>query len=273
MNSKKLVSVIIPTYNCEKYIKNCIDSVLAQTYKNIEIIIIDDGSTDNTEKIIENYFKRKVIYLKQENKGPSISRNRGIRFSKGDYITFIDADDYLLPEFIEIGIKEIQKYNNKTWLGFERVYWNGKFNNNLRKLKTSFDFVNLNVNEDSFENMITKAPIITPLIPREAFFIDKIFFNPQIREAEDLELWFRLMLNGWKLVLVRNPNYLYRANRPDSLTSNKLRLYKSMFKIYYNLFKIGKFKLRHFGKGFLNIIIFNINKFLFNLENRNIKKL
>lgn len=266
MGNNRLVSVIIPTYNCGKYIGYCIESILKQTYKNIEMIVVNDGSTDNTEEIIEKYFKGKVIYLKQENKGPSVSRNRGIRFSHGDYITFIDADDYLLPEFIEIGIEEILRHDNKTWLGFERVLWNGNMNENFKNLKTSFDFVNLDLSKDSFDNMIMKAPVITPLIPRDAFFKDNIFFNPKIREAEDLELWFRLMLNGWKLVLVRNPNYLYRLNRPYSLTSNRLKLYRSMFKIYYSLFKKGKLKLKHIWGGILTIITYSMKDFLFRLE-------
>jgi len=266
MKGNKLVSVIIPTYNCGEYIADCINSVLKQTYKNIEIIIINDGSTDNTEEIIERYFRGKVIYLKQENKGPSVSRNRGIRFSHGDYITFIDADDYLLPEFIERSIDEILKYDDRTWLGIERVFWNGDLNMNFESLKTSFDFVNLDINGDPLENMITKAPVITPLIPRNAFFKDKLFFNPKIREAEDLELWFRLILNGWKLILVRNHNYLYRLFRPNSLTSKKLNLYFSMFNIYFNLFKKGILKLKHIPKCILSIITFQVNNFFLKIK-------
>ena len=96
-----LISIIIPTYNYAEYIQKAIDSVLAQTYKNCEIIVVDDGSTDNTQEIIENKYKNKVRYYYQENKGAPAARNKGIKKSKGEYLSFLDADDYLTESSIE----------------------------------------------------------------------------------------------------------------------------------------------------------------------------
>lgn len=99
---KKLLSIIVPVYNVEKYIDKCIQSVLYQTYSNWELILINDGSPDNSPKICENYaeqdYRIKVIH--KENGGVASARNMGIEIATGDYITFLDSDDYLHPEFI-----------------------------------------------------------------------------------------------------------------------------------------------------------------------------
>jgi len=100
MAMNNLVSVIIPTYNSAKYIAEAIDSVLAQTYENFEIITIDDGSTDNTEEMLKPYMG-KITYIRKENGGPASARNRGIEISKGEFIAFLDADDVWLPQKLE----------------------------------------------------------------------------------------------------------------------------------------------------------------------------
>jgi glycosyltransferase involved in cell wall biosynthesis len=95
MPDSPLTSVIIPVYNCAKYLDQCITSVLAQTWSNIEIIIIDDGSTDDSYSIALKFSAANVIILKQENSGPSVARNSGLSIASGDYIQFLDADDII----------------------------------------------------------------------------------------------------------------------------------------------------------------------------------
>jgi glycosyltransferase involved in cell wall biosynthesis len=96
---KNLVSVIIPAYNAAKSIKRCIESALTQTYKPTEIIVVNDGSTDATEDIVKSFGER-IICTVQENQGETAARNKGFSFAKGEFITFIDHDDYWHPEFI-----------------------------------------------------------------------------------------------------------------------------------------------------------------------------
>ena len=96
-----LVSIIIPTYNGSHFIKETIQSVICQTYPNIEIIVIDDGSTDNTPEIVKSINDPRIIYIRQENAGVSMARNHGISISKGDYIAFLDHDDLWLPHKLE----------------------------------------------------------------------------------------------------------------------------------------------------------------------------
>ena len=99
----ELASIIIPAYNAERYISEAIESVINQTYTNWELIIVNDGSTDNTEKIAQSYAQKdsRITYITQENKGVSVARNIGYNASKGDYLGFLDADDYWLPDNLD----------------------------------------------------------------------------------------------------------------------------------------------------------------------------
>ncbi|MCI8778348.1 MAG: glycosyltransferase family 2 protein [Bacilli bacterium] len=103
MKKNELISIIIPVYNTEDYLDKCLSSIINQTYKNIEIIIIDDGSTDNSKKIIKQYMNKdcRISYYYQNNSGVAIARNSGIDKAQGDYIAFIDSDDYIDLTFIE----------------------------------------------------------------------------------------------------------------------------------------------------------------------------
>ena len=110
-----LISIIVPIYNAEKYLENCINSILKQTYKNIEIILVNDGSTDNSGKICDEYKYKsdKIIVIHQPNQGASVSRNVGIDKAKGEYITFVDSDDEIQEKYIEYLYTLIKKYNTK----------------------------------------------------------------------------------------------------------------------------------------------------------------
>lgn len=110
MNSKYLVSIIIPAFNAEKYIEQCVLSVVRQTYKNLEIIIVNDGSTDSTASILEvlESTDERITVINSKNAGVSVARNTGIESSKGDYLVFIDADDYIADDYVEymLGLAE-----------------------------------------------------------------------------------------------------------------------------------------------------------------------
>ena len=132
MTKIPLISVIIPIFNSDKYLSSCLNSVINQTLKNIEIICIDDGSTDQSLKIVENYsnFDERIIIISQKNEGSGIARNKGIKKSKGKYIAFMDSDDLYPNEFtLELlltkaienkaiicggGLKNIKHKNNRT---------------------------------------------------------------------------------------------------------------------------------------------------------------
>ena len=105
------VSIIIPCYNVEKYISACIDSIINQTYKNIEIICINDGSTDSTGDIIKSYSDDRIVYIEQKNSGVSKARNLGLSVANGEYITFVDGDDLIKIDMIEILVQKMHNYD------------------------------------------------------------------------------------------------------------------------------------------------------------------
>lgn len=111
-NTNPLVSIIIPVYNTEKFVKEAIDSALGQTYHNIEVIAVDDGSTDCSLEIMKNINEPRFRYYSQINQGACVARNRGIQESKGEYFKFLDADDILYPDCIEKHIIHYQSLNN-----------------------------------------------------------------------------------------------------------------------------------------------------------------
>lgn len=112
MKKNDKVSIIVPVYNVEKFLRKAIDSLLEQTYSNIEIILIDDGSTDDSGKIIDEYadIDNRIISIHKENSGVSETRNMGLEIASGKYITFIDSDDYIESNYIESAINQFRKY-------------------------------------------------------------------------------------------------------------------------------------------------------------------
>lgn len=114
--AEPLVSVVIPTYNRAQFICEAVDSILAQTYKNCELIVVDDGSTDNTKDVLERY-RDHLIYLYQPNKGPGAARNLGISQAKGEFIAFLDSDDRWLPEKLSLQMELFKKYPSTGIVG------------------------------------------------------------------------------------------------------------------------------------------------------------
>ena len=119
----KTVSVIIPVYNVEKYLPKCLESVTAQTYANLEIICVNDGSPDNSSAILEEYAKKdgRIIIINQENTGLSGARNTGIRAASGEYIVFVDSDDWIDAETVETAVSKAENADTVMW-GYVREF-------------------------------------------------------------------------------------------------------------------------------------------------------
>ena len=107
----ELVSIIVPVYKVEKYLNRCIDSILNQTYINLEIILVDDGSPDNCGKICEEYAQKdnRVIVIHKENGGLSDARNKGLNIARGEFVSFIDSDDFIDKSMIEVLVKQLKE--------------------------------------------------------------------------------------------------------------------------------------------------------------------
>lgn len=123
----ELISIIVPVYNVEKYLQRCIESLISQTYKNIEIILVNDGSTDNSGEICRAYAQKykNIVLIEKENEGISVARNTGIEIAKGSYISFVDSDDYIQNIFIERLYNLCKKNNSEVAIcDFERTQQN-----------------------------------------------------------------------------------------------------------------------------------------------------
>lgn len=262
MNSYPLVSIIIPVYNSERYIKEAVESALRQTYKNIEVIVIDDGSTDNTRKILEPYIKNKsIIYLYQENKGVAASRNKGILESTGSYISFLDSDDKYYPEKIE---KQTNKFFENPNAGvivcFSDYFYNGDINTKY-KMKSQ-----------TFPGEILKRSYQGNFINTNTVLINKkiikggISFDEALRISEDWDLWIRIMKAGVKFVF-HDDVLVSTRMRKDSLQSNLVLQRKSdIYVIRKHLGYIPfKFNVKLLGAYILEILPLFLRRFLLNI--------
>ena len=113
------ITVIVPVYNVENYLNKCLDSLINQTYKNLEIIVINDGSTDNSGEICQEYAQKdnRIVYIEKENGGPSDARNAGLDRMTGSYVTFVDSDDWIELDYVEILYKKITEYQADIAVG------------------------------------------------------------------------------------------------------------------------------------------------------------
>lgn len=127
INGEELVSIIIPVYNVASYLERCIQSLLDQTYKNIEIILVNDGSKDNSLDILNEFREKdiRITVISKENGGQASARNLGIKQSKGKYIMFVDSDDYVFPEFVAAPVKSMVK-NNSDLVIFDMLFIDGQ---------------------------------------------------------------------------------------------------------------------------------------------------
>ncbi len=183
------VSLIIPVYNGEKYISKSLESALNQTYKNIEIIVVNDGSTDNSEEIIKRY-NGKIKYIKKENGGVSTALNLALKEMTGDYFSWLSHDDLYYPTKIEEEVNEIE---DKTIImsDYDLIDEYGKFKCNIT--------IPHEIIEEHNELALYKGFIngITLLIPKKAF--DECgSFDEDLRCTQDYDMWFRMLLKGYK---------------------------------------------------------------------------
>lgn len=209
-----LISVIIPTYNCGKYIREALEGVFNQTYKNYEVLVIDDGSTDNTKEVLKEY-EQKIKYFYQENKGLSITRNRGIKEAQGELIALLDSDDIWLPEKLELQTDLILK-NDKTGMVFCGCYMVDEIGKIIRKMPQK----KYSCKSKFFDALLITNIVIgsgaTPLVRRQCF--EKIgLFDEKLKSAEDWDMWLRI-LRFYDIKSIELPLAKVRM-RPDSISA------------------------------------------------------
>jgi glycosyltransferase involved in cell wall biosynthesis len=244
--SNPKVSVIIPTFNCGQYVTEAIESVLTQTYKDIEIIVVDDGSTDNTKETLKPYIEHGLIqYFYQTNQGPGAARNTGIRAARGEYIAFLDADDLLSSESLSLR-KELLDDNEDIILVFTDYFLSGDNFSTTKPRLGSLGFVNRF--QDAIETKIGKRfvfneqfiklfwefsprPICTITVMVRRSLIDKVgYFRTDVSIGEDIDYWMRIAAR-YKVGYIDEPLAIYN-HHASSLTKNTERYYNEAIKMY-----------------------------------------
>ena len=215
-----MISVIVPVYNVEKYVERCIDSIMNQTYKNIEVIVVDDGSTDKSLEIIKNKYKKnkKISIYHKSNGGLSSARNYGLEKCNGEYIAFIDSDDWIDPDCIEKVVKCIQvnDFPEIVEFGYRKVNDNivieeKKLNNNVYKETNILD-------EYFYGNQI--VDIVCNKFYKKDLFESVRFVEQRIHE--DYMIMPELLYKSKKICTIHDVFYNY-YERDNSITKSRFK--------------------------------------------------
>ena len=248
------VSVIIPVYNVEKYIKQTLDSVVNQTLKDIEIIIIDNNSTDKTMEIVDEYAKndnRFVIYKNSKNLKQGIARNFGVKMARGEYIFFIDGDDYMELYAVEKLYEKITQSDADiticTWNQFDDL--TGKIDKNhvyakLKQIPTELDDKTFNWRDIKY-SVFWQTSVPWDKMYKREFLVKKEVLFPGDIFFEDNVFVYDALFKADKISILREDLIFYRCNRKNAVTNSRNHIFFDYLKIFNligdNLKKIGLF--------------------------------
>ncbi len=227
-----LVSVIMPIYNSEKYLYETLESIYNQSYENIEIVLVDDCSTDKSAQMIKEAQKKhsSIVYFCQpENMGAGAARNKALELSKGRYVAFLDSDDIWMPDKIERQINHMKKNNTSfSYTAIEMIDGNSKIIKSKRSIKECCDY---------------KYLLHNTIIATSSVVIDRSiagdFRMPLRRGGQDYATWLMLLRSGTVACGINEALVKYRVSN-GSLSSNKFKSIKQVWEIQTNDEKINK---------------------------------
>ena len=234
---QSLVSVIIPLYNSEQFIARAIESVKNQTYSNIEVIVVDDGSTDNSLAIAKQYESRNIHIYSQTNQGAQVARNFGFSHSKGKYIQYLDSDDYLTPRKIEKQVRLLEN-NDAMTIATSSVYIDDGYKCVLWKMPNIYhDFKN------GFELLVNLWYYFTPSLAHGSYLMPRTLvecsggWDETLLKNQDGEFFSRVLIQAQKVVYAEDEGQVWRI-QPNSISHSSnaakiesvLRSYKMISK-------------------------------------------
>lgn len=227
-NKQNLVSIIIPVYNCEKYIKKTIESVKEQTYKNWELVIVDDCSTDRSKDIIQEELKqiieKSTLISLNINSGVAIARNIALKQAKGDIIAYLDGDDFWKKDKLEKQLDFMEK--NKYAFSFTSYsYFKNNSYREIGKIPEKLIF------KESLKNTV----ILTSTVMIDISKIDKSLLEmPNIRRGQDTATWWNILKKG-NIAYGLNENLTFYRKEGTTLSSNKFKAIKRTWNLYRNI--------------------------------------
>lgn len=221
-----VISVVLPAYNCEKFIGKAIQSVLHQTFSDFELIIINDGSTDNTEFAILEFADPRIVYIKnQTNKGLIFSLNRGIEMAQGTYIARMDADDICLPERLDKQKNFLDQNKNISLVACTINFINEDDEN-----KGVWKLDRQTITEDQIRSkMPSENCLAHPTVMVRADIARELKYNERQKNIEDYDLWLRLLNRGHSFAKINEPLLRYRLHE-KSVTSIYLKKTNPFFR-------------------------------------------
>ena len=243
----ELVSIIMPNYNCEKYLKETIESVLNQTYQNWELLFVDDCSTDGSIEIVESFNDSRIRILKNEkNSGAAISRNYGIREAKGRWIAFLDSDDLWEENKLEKHLTFMEKHGHSfSFTGYKVVNSQNVLINEYMPKKDRYDY----------KAILKHCSIGCSTVIYDTKTLEKVYMPTNAIKREDFACWLSILKTGVNAVCFQELLTIYRIHN-DSVSSSKIKMVKYQWNVYRKVEKISFLKscyyMMHWAiKGFL----------------------
>jgi len=227
-NASSLVSIIVPYYNAEEYIERTLESIEKQVYKNLELILIDDGSTDKSYEVAERYLFKcnfKYLLVRQENSGVSAARNNGLSIASGSYVVFVDSDDLLSPNYIKQMYEHLTKYQLEMVIcGFQTFEDESTLINIPLDLENTQIMNSLEVMQKFLYGTI-KISIWSLMVKRDLIAKFQLKFAEGYKYSEDIHFVWRLLAHTNKVAYDRNLLYYYRSRIGSAMTKfNESRL-------------------------------------------------
>jgi glycosyltransferase involved in cell wall biosynthesis len=243
----ELVSIILPVYNAEKFLKTAIDSVLSQTYQYFELLIINDGSTDNTSNIIQTFNDPRIVFINQlSNKGITYRLNEGIKTATGKYIARIDADDIWHPQKLEKQINILNKNKNLAFIATD--FYRIDYQNNILSIDKNSQYNNNLRHNILKKNLFCHSSIIL----KKEICLNVNLYDETIKHAEDYHCWIKILSKYDGIILPEILTY-YR------ISSNQISFKKRKTQVYYTLkTKFIGFKLINFKLIYLPYLLYDL---------------
>ena len=273
-DSKELISIIVPIYNADCYLRQCLDCIINQSYKNFEVLLINDGSVDDSAIICKEYVETdsRIHYFEKENGGVSSARNLGLKNVKGNYITFVDSDDWVEENYLEV-LYNALKENEVDVAISSHNYFN--MDDNLYYLPSYSEeqIHTLNIGKISRNEFLELFPKLSSLNHDFNCAVSKLFkadlvknllFDEYVNYGEDLDFFFNLYLKVSSIYYVNQPTYIYRQHQRsasnnclESHAISEIRIYEKILK---KIMEIG-IPNHNYIEKFKTILYFRLSQF------------